>query len=73
MQGAVKSLKGRLDHSESMNEKLKIENESIKTTSMDQMTRFENVIKSFQIIDEEVQKERRENEQLKFEYHEKQV
>lgn len=37
------------------------------------MTRFENVIKRFQVIDEEVQKERRENEQLKFEYHEKQV
>jgi hypothetical protein len=37
------------------------------------MSRFENVIKRFQVIDEECQRERRENEQLKFEYHEKQV
>jgi hypothetical protein len=37
------------------------------------MARFENVIKRFQIIDEECQKERHENEQLKFEYNEKQV
>jgi hypothetical protein len=47
---------------EAQNEKLRVENESIKTTSIDQMTRFENVIKRFQVIDEEVQKERRENE-----------
>lgn len=73
MQGGMKSLKGKLAASEALVEKLRVENESIKTTSMDQMTRFENFIKRFQVIDEEVQKERRENEQLKFEYHEKQV
>lgn len=37
------------------------------------MRRFESVIQRFQVIDEECQKERKENEQLKFEYHEKQV